>query len=79
MSTLLMHTERIASAGCSRAAASSYGFAAIAEHAGTAGFAGVDATFRGWSANPAPVMSAPQVKTAKRTLTPPPRPEDGSP
>ena len=78
MSTLLMHTERIASAGCSRAVAPSYGDAAIAEHAGTAGFAGVDATFRGWSAN-APAMSAPQVETAKRTLPPPPRPEDGSP
>ena len=73
MTTLLMHTERIAAAGCSRAAVSSFA-------GGAAAFTAVDTTDRGWSANPAPVMSTPQVKTTKRhAITPAPRPEDGSP
>lgn len=81
MSTLLLPTERITAAGCSRAVASApaveYGAGSAAEHAGTAGFIAT-AVFRGWGSNPAPVMAA-QVKSTDRHLTPALRPEEASP
>ena len=78
MSTLTMTAERITAAGCSRAVAPQgivpAAGVAGSEYAGAAGFA---AAFRGWGSNPTQGMS---VKATKRhDLTPPPRPEDGSP
>jgi hypothetical protein len=80
MSTLMQPAERIAAAGCSRAAASVPGswaqdMSGVA-YAGAAAFAAA-AAFRGWVSNPTQGIA---VKATKRShLTPAPRPEDGSP
>lgn len=88
MSTLTTPAERITAAGRSRAVASlstvehsfvECGAASVAEYAGRGGSA-AGTTFRGWDANPVPVMAAaPQAISAKRHLTPSPRPEEASP
>jgi hypothetical protein len=75
MSTLTLPTERIAAAGCARAAASPSYVGAVAVPAGFA--ASIADAFRGWGSNPTTGM---QVKATKRhDLTPAPRPEEGSP
>ncbi len=79
MSTLMHTAERIAAAGCSRAAVSSADVVSGAEHTGSAASAGfaAAAAFRGWVSNPTQGIA---VKATKRhDLTPAPRPEDGSP
>ncbi|HEX7133542.1 MAG TPA: hypothetical protein VF228_13285 [Iamia sp.] len=72
MSTLMSPAERIAAAGCSRAAASFD--VAGSEYAGSQAFAA--AAFRGWGSNPTQGMP---VNATKRHLTPAPRPEEASP